>query len=470
MKNMLLTTTALIAFAGAAAADGHTSITWSGAATVGVAREGGSAAGTQSATTAAQIKEALAAAVKADAVVGSNVDLGVADLTADTTMDDVIRARFGFVTVGAAPTKVGEADTRYDLINGTSATITAAELVAIRAMLKEDAVYFEGLSTDEISAEERATILAEIADGQTALNALYGATAVATGEFDTYAEVSLTATGSVDLGNGVTVSGAVSVDAGTGYDFADDDGFDAAKTNGVSLDYITVDGGTMGAVTFDKNDIAHLVDGDDDENGDIKYTNTFGNATVAFVMDMSKDTNPTARRAAFEYTPEVEDDATTLADETTAGFISYNAAVAADVAWSAKLGYVINDSMSVYAAFDEGKGNAFGGSYSMNGMTVSVDSKLEALEAELGEERSNTISGSYSVAGFTAGASYNTIKDGNQWGVNAAYAVDGMSVAYSTNEGEEWAATASYAFNEAASVEAGVNYTEDAYVGVSFKF
>lgn len=106
----------------------------------------------------------------------------------------------------------------------------------------------------------------------------------------------------------------------------------------------------------------------------------------------------------------------------------------------------------------------------MNGMTVSVDSKLEALEAAEKADRSNTISGSYAVAGFTAGASYNSIVDGNQWGINAGYSADGMSVAFDTDEASQWTATASYAFNDAASVEAGVNYTEDAFVGVSFKF
>jgi len=335
---------------------------------------------------------------------------------------------------------------------------------------------------DEIAAQTRAVAalnpsanvatnasvvaLAAAQDLLALLNKVSGATAiVATGEFDTYAEVSLTATGSVDLGNGVTVSGAVSVDAGTGYDFADDDGFDAAKKIGVTLDYITVDGGAMGALTFDKNDIAHLVDGDDDAAGDIKYTNTFGNANIAFVMDTLKDTDETAAYAGAGSIAAAAVGTVVIGD-----FVPGSAAVAADVSWSAKVGYVINDSMSVYAAFDEEKGNAFGGSYSMNGMTVSVDSKLEALEAAEKADRSNTISGSYAVAGFTAGASYNSIVDGNQWGINAGYSADGMSIAFDTDEASQWTATASYAFNDAASVEAGVNYTEDAFVGVSFKF
>ena len=40
MKSILLTSTALVLVAGIAAADGHSSITWSGTATAGVARIG----------------------------------------------------------------------------------------------------------------------------------------------------------------------------------------------------------------------------------------------------------------------------------------------------------------------------------------------------------------------------------------------------------------------------------------------
>ena len=412
MKNILLTTTALIAFAGAAAADGHTSFTWGGAATAGVAREGGSAA----------------VATKATA---NDIKTLAADFAALTTTTAV----------------------------ATEALLRTALAAEIE---KQTAAVAALLPSAAIATQANVKALADAQALLALLNKVSGAAAaVDTGVFDTYAEVNITATGSVDLGNGVTVSGAVSVDAGTGYDMADDDGFDAAKTNGVALDYITVDGGTMGALTIDKNDIAHLVDGDDDTNGDIKYTNTFGNANIAFVMDTLKDTDETPVRGSFTR-------AATPAGA--AGEIDDVAAVPADVSWSAKVGYVINDSMSVYAAFDEEKGNAFGGSYSMNGMTVSVDSKLEALEAAEKADRSNTISGSYAVAGFTAGASYNSIVDGNQWGINAGYSADGMSIAFDTDEASQWTATASYAFNDAASVEAGVNYTEDAFVGVSFKF
>lgn len=305
MKNILLTTTALIAFAGAAAADGHTSFTWGGAATAGVAREGGSAA------------------------VAGTLAVGEDDML-------TLALDYNAIAIGATV---------------TPATVTPA---ALRTAIADDlataqATYNDLVFSAKAAEDETPTVITDNITDLTALLALFdkvnGSSALeATGEFDTYAEVNITATGSVDLGNGVTVSGAVSVDAGTGYDLADDDGFDTAQ-GGISLDYIKVDGGTMGALTIDKNDIAHLVDGDDDGNGDIKYTNTFGNANIAFVMDTLKDTDETAVRSGLTRTD---------ADGTVGDIVNV-AAVPADVSWSAKVGYVINDSMSVYAAFDEEK-------------------------------------------------------------------------------------------------------------------
>ncbi|MCL7407417.1 hypothetical protein MWN63_15735, partial [Paradonghicola geojensis] len=130
----------------------------------------------------------------------------------------------------------------------------------------------------------------------------------------------------------------------------------------------------------------------------------------------------------------------------------------------------IADMGTVYAAFDEEGGNAFGGSFMVANVTIGLDSKLEALEEELGEDRSNTISLAYAVDGLSLGAEWNSVEDGNQWAVNAAYEANGMAVAFDTNEAEEWTATASYDLSDAASVDLGVNYTEDAFVGLSLAF
>ena len=210
-----------------------------------------------------------------------------------------------------------------------------------------------------------------------------------------------------------------------------------------------------------------MVDGDDDASGDVKYTNDFGTASVALVFDTAADTDVTAASA-------VAASNTSVATPTGAeGEVTYAAAVeevAADVQWSVKVSAPIGEAATVYAAFDEEKGNAFGGTYAISGVTVSLDSKLEALDAAISADRSNTLGATFVSGAVTVGASFNTIKDGNQWSLNGAYAQDGMSFGFKTNEAEKWTATAGYELSDAASIEAGVNYTEDAYAGLSFKF
>jgi hypothetical protein len=125
---------------------------------------------------------------------------------------------------------------------------------------------------------------------------------------------------------------------------------------------------------------------------------------------------------------------------------------------------------SLYGALDEEGGNAFGGKFGLSGMSVSFDSKLEALDKELKASRSNTLGVTYVMDTLTLGATYNSIKDGDQWGLSAGYTADGMSINLATDEGSDWSATGSYVLGTGASVVGGVNYTEDAYLGLSFAF
>jgi outer membrane protein OmpU len=410
MKNILLATTAIVAFAGAAAADGHTSVTWSGAATAGVAREGGT-----------------------DAVANTNT----ANILSTAEADYNASAR--------APTAATtEAGLRADI------TAEIAFLVA----------------DDIANNTDQSVTIAALNNITNYLNVGAGSDAVANGDFDTYAEVNATVTGTVATDMGVTLSASMSVDAGTGYDFADDDGFDSAKTNGVGFDNAVLDGGVYGILTFAPDDLAQLVDDDDDASADIKYVNTFASATFTMVMDIDADTDDVAASA-------VAATATPTADNGNAGDIVYaagSAAVAADVQWSAKVEAPVADFATVYAAFDEEGGNAFGGTVALQGVTFSLSSKLEALEEEEGTDRSNTIGASYVMGAMSVGASWNSIDDGNQWSINGAYAAGAISLAASTNEGEEWEITTAYALGDNASVKAGVNYTDDAFVGVAFNF
>ena len=145
------------------------------------------------------------------------------------------------------------------------------------------------------------------------------------------------------------------------------------------------------------------------------------------------------------------------------------AAVAADTQWSAKVSMPLGGG-SVYVAMDEESGNAFGGTASVSGATISIDSKIEALAADLKGLRSTTLGVSYPMGALTAGATYDSIKDGDQWGVSASYAAGDMTVGFSTDEGSDWAVTGAYALGTGATINAGVNYTEDAFLGLSFAF
>ena len=125
---------------------------------------------------------------------------------------------------------------------------------------------------------------------------------------------------------------------------------------------------------------------------------------------------------------------------------------------------------SVYVAMDEESGNAFGGSAVVSGMTLSIDSKLEALGSDLKSNRANTLGVSTTMGAVTGKFTYDSIKDGNQWGVSAGYTAGDMSVAFATNEASSWSVTGGYALGTGASIKAGVNYTEDAFLGLSFAF
>ena len=432
MKRILLTSTALVMVAGIAAADGHSSMTWSGKSTAGLARDGAVSAVSQSgASTTAQ------AAAIAD-VAGNTITTAALYATA-------VNAQ-GLATLNANKTAANAAAT-------TLAGTTAAQATALRAAIVATLAELKG-SSDARDTKAKTTAL------NAALvvhDSMFGSALAAAGDFKSYAEVNATVTGSVTAGS-VTVSASVSVDAGTGYDFANDDSFDGAKTNGVGLDSVTVDMGTAGTLMLNANGVAHLVDGDDDAAGDIKYTNTFGGVAIAAVVDLDKDgvTDGNAAAASMLW-----DTATDLNVST--------AAVAADTQWSAKATMPVGAG-SVFVAMDEEKGNHFGGSTTLSGVAVSFDSKIEAEAAAAKGKRSNTLGLSYAMGSVTVGGSYNSVKDGDQWGVSASYASGDASLSVSTDEGSDWSVSAGYTLGAGASVQAGVNYTEDAFLGLSFAF
>lgn len=427
MKSILFTSTALVMVAGIAAADGHASLSWSGAATAGVARDG-TAAAVGATTTSATATEL--ANFKALGNFGSApnalVTLGVALTTTANTMA-------GATATAAEAVRMRSANDHVRTLalaaaNGNAVLVAAAE--AAHKLRTDELDYIVGtLATTKADA----------------------------GNFKAYSEVNATVTGSVTAG-GMTLSAGVSVDAGTGYDFADDDTFDAAQ-GGIGLDSVSLDMGSAGKITLDENATTHLVDGDDDASGDVKYTNTFGGATFEAVLDLEKDDSdiPAANAGAGSVAAAVVAASATQLAVAIGDWVPGSAAVAADTQWSAKVSMPLGAG-SVYVALDEESGSAFGGSAVVSGATVSIDSKLEALESDIKANRSNTLGVAYTMGAVTAGATYNSIKDGDQWGVTASYAAGDVTVGFSTDEGSDWSVTGAYALGGAstgASIKAG---------------
>ena len=459
MKRILLTSTALVMVAGIAAADGHSSISWSGSATAGLARIGTPEAVAATTRTASSLADSV------KAIAGTLAAAGANNIGTDANYLTMVLAN---VLKEATATKVlidSHGGTAVATLNaGTTAALAGANIV-----LQTTAATKANMPT--ATDAEIATIAASLANQANVLYATYGkaATTKATaGEFETYSEVNATVTGNVTAGS-MTLSASVSLDAGRGYDFADDDGWDGAKgTASVGLDSVSLDMGSAGKVTFDDNNTTHLVDADDNDTGDVKYTNTFGGASLALVLDVNtKDTDDAFVAGVAATTVSGR---STLAG--TAGDTVHTAATAStaqDVQWSGSISMPLGGG-SVYAALDEEGGNKFGGSAVMGGMTLGLDSKLEALDKEEKKSRSNTLSIAMPMGAMAFSASYNTIKDGDQWGIGASYASGDMSVAVSTDEGSDWSANATYALGTDASVVGGINYTEDAYLGLSFAF
>ena len=457
MRNTLLTTTALVLSAGIASADGHASLSWSGTATAGVARTGETAAVAAKASTNFS---ALQTAVVATAFSGYAAGTKATALSVQRRV--VLKAKVNVNGSSIVYTTTVGADGAAD----ATAAVIATDVAGIRLELKNDGLALAALG-DSGSVANKAIALANALTLET-LTSVFGLAVAATktGDFETYSEVNATVTGSVTAG-ATTVTASMSVDAGKGYDFADDDGFDAATAGRVALDNITI-ASAIGTFKIDENAVAHLVDAGDDATADVLYTNTFGTMSFSAAVDVSKDTDATARKATagtWAATAGVTAANNPGSEAYTVGLT----AVAADVSWSAKLSMPLG-SGSAYIAMDEEGGNIFGASATLGGVGLTFSSKLEALEEELSIDRDNSIGATYVMGATTLGATWNSVEDKDQWGISAAYSADGMTLNASTDEGSDWAVSGSYLMGTGASVVGGVNYTEDAYLGLSFSF
>ena len=442
MKRILLTTTSLVLAAGVAQAD----ITWSGSATAGLARDG-----KVKATAAVTTADANYIAAAADANAGVSTLAGYRELTltnAKSTLNSLRGA--------ASAANATDVTTDADVADGTAHAALRAAIVAEIAAL--------GASTLAADVATKKADLVRLNGLVSQIDSVFGTAATATGKMKQYSEVNAAASASVATDMGWTITMGASLDVGNGYDFADDDTFDTRTAGAVSLDTISIDFGAGGVLSLNDNGFAHLVDADDDAAADLKYTNTFGTAAFSLVADID-DGDSDAKAKAAAITRAADGDST----HGEAGDLVNTAAVAADVQWSAKVSMPLAGT-NVYFAADEAGGDAYGVSGTYAGIGWSVDSKREALAKDTGAKRSNTVKVSYAAGALTLGATYDSIKDGNQWGVTSAYAAGALTLNVSTNEADSWSASGAYDLGNGASLVGGTNYTEDAYVGVSFAF
>ena len=439
MKRILLTTTSLVLAAGVAQAD----ITWSGSATAGMAKTG-------------KVKAVAAAGLTNKAVAGAITDTTVGVASAVVVTDvatyqaDVLEQVEDIVAAVEGVVDDTEGDVAVDVTTAVTETIARANI----ALLTREISLASGALSATVAAAQQALL-----DGATAmLDNAFGAAETAAGKMTQYSEVNAAASASVATDMGWTITVGASLDVGNGYDFADDDGFDGRTAGSVSLDTVAIDFGAGGVLSLNDNGMAHLVDADDDAAADLKYTNTFGTASFAFVADIDDgDSDHLVTAASVTW------------DATNSKTVYTAASAAADVQWSAKVSMPLAGT-NVYFAADEEGGDAYGVSGTYAGLGWSVDSKREAAEKDANKDRSNTVGVTYAAGALTMGATYNSIKDGDQWGVSAGYAAGALSLNLSTDEGSDWSASGAYDLGNGASLVGGTNYTEDAYVGVSFAF
>jgi outer membrane protein OmpU len=236
------------------------------------------------------------------------------------------------------------------------------------------------------------------------------------GDFETYSTAKLSVTMSGETDGGLSFGASMSATAGQSYTFADDDGF-AAEGGAFGQPEVFLSG-AFGKISMKQNGYNFFVNDDDDDDADVKYEITSGGLTFGLV----------AKEGDWDY--------------------------------SAKVGYS-QDALSVAAAYDTVNGGAMGSiGYTMGAITATV-----VVKNDVAGDNSVTIA--YAADGLKASIK---LEDDSDWKVTAGYSANGVSFGVETNQSDKWKITAGYDLGGGASVEAGVNYTDDAYAGVAFKF
>lgn len=246
---------------------------------------------------------------------------------------------------------------------------------------------------------------------------------------EVYSSFKLSVAGSGETDSGLTFGGSTSITSGVTYAMADDDGFEAGKgTLGTPTLFIA---GEFGKIQFKSNGFKEFQD-DNAEKYDVDYAGTFGGLSIGVRSDLN----------------------------TVAGNGSYNAATAGKS--SISLGYTVSD-ITLAAAYDE-VGDKYGISASRAFGPITA-----RLKAEGGTGATTVTSLKLSYAADALSASL-LVKSNDAWEVEAGYAANGITIGAKTTDLDKWKVTAAYDLGGGLSLEAGTNYTNDAFVGAKMAF
>ena len=248
---------------------------------------------------------------------------------------------------------------------------------------------------------------------------------IADDKFEAYSSLKLSVTASGETDSGLTFGASSSLTSGVTYAMADDDGFEGGKgTLGTPTLFIA---GEFGKIQFKANGFKEFQD-DSNENYDVDYAGTFGGLSVGVRSDL----NTVSTNAGYS--------------ATTAGKSSIS------------LGYEIS-GITLGAAYDE-VGSKWG---------ISASRAFGPITAKLSTDDASVSALKVSYAADALSASLK-VDTANAWEVEAGYTANGITVGAKTTDASEWKVTAGYDLGGGLSLEAGMNYTDDMFVGAKMAF
>jgi len=240
------------------------------------------------------------------------------------------------------------------------------------------------------------------------------------GAFHAYSTATVTATMSGESDSGLSFGASISIGTGTSYAFADDDGFNAEALGSSSEVFLA---GAFGKIAMKVDNTGFgqykAYQTDTKKGYDLQYTHSVGGLDIGVRYDVDGDAVDGDSSVSLGYKMDA---------------LSFGLAYDASGAWGASASYAM-DAITVTAATDDASVSSIKIAYSANGLSASAKvANNDTHEIALG------------------------------------YSANGVGVNVSTNDADEWSASASYDLGGGASLAGGMNYADDAYVGVSFSF